>query len=113
MITNDQVDAIIAERYRLSKVYDDEWAYPIQLCWDELTALLSRNIDDTIDFLDNACTAEEFGWIADVFDFVAEETQSNEFIKALYRLADKYPEEVQENNMMFFIKDAASKIRES
>jgi len=111
MVTRDQVDAIIAERYRLSKVFDDEWAYPIQLCWDELTALFTRNIDDTIAFLDNDCTAEEFGWISDVFDFVADETQSKAFVDALYRIAEKYPEEVKENNIMYFINDAASKIK--
>ena len=111
MITNDQIDAIIAERYRLSKIYDDEWAYPIQLCWAQLTELFALNMDETIDFLDNRCTADEFGWISDVFDYVAEETQSKEFIAALYRLAEKYPEEVTENNLMFFIEDAESKLK--
>ena len=111
MIDQDQIDAIIAERYRLSKVYDGEWAYPIQLCWDQLTEIFTKNMDDTIDFLDNVCTADEFGWISDVFDFVAEKSQSKKFIEALYRVAKKYPEEVQDNNLMFFIEDAASKIK--
>lgn len=111
MITNDQVDAIIAERYRLSKIFGDEWDYSIQLCWAQLTELFTINIQDTIDFLDNTCTADEFGWISDVFDYVAEETQSQEFVDALYRTAKKYPEETEENNIMFFIDDAQSKIR--
>lgn len=111
MITNDQVDAIIAERYRLSKVFEDEWAYPIQLCWAQLTELFTNNMEETIYFLDNLCTADEFGWISDVFDYVAKESQSKEFIDSLYRLAEKYPEETKENNIMFFIEDASSKIR--
>ena len=48
MLTSDQVDAIIAERYRISKVAGDEWDYIIQLCWDQMTELLSKNIEDTI-----------------------------------------------------------------
>lgn len=107
MLTSDQIDAIIAERYRLSKIFDDEYAYPIQLCWAQLTELLSKNIDETIEYLDKECTEEQYVWMSDVYDFVAKETKSKEFVKALYRLAAKYPEETKENHIMLFIDDAA------
>ncbi len=107
MLTSDQVDAIIAERYRISKVAGDEWDYVIQLCWDQMTELLSKNIDETVSFLDNECTSEQYAWISDVFDFVAKRTMSKDFVRALYRLSEKYPEETKENRLDLFIEDAA------
>lgn len=107
MLTTDQIDAIIAERYRISKVAGDEWDYGIQLCWDQMTELLSRNMEETIAFLDNECSSEQYAWISDVFDFVAKKTMSKEFVLALYRLSSKYPEETKENRLDLFIEDAA------
>lgn len=108
MLTSEKIDAIIAERYRLSKVFGDEWDYTIQLCWDQMTELLSKNMDETIAFFDNECSSEQYAWMSDVFDFVAKKTKSHEFVAALYRLAEKYPEETAENKLMYFIDDAAS-----
>ena len=74
---------------------DDEWTYGVNKCWDEQIRILTRNIRDTISFLDNDCTAEEFSWLSEIFDDVAEKTQSREFVDCLYRVAKKYPEETK------------------
>ncbi len=110
MIRQEDIDLIIAERYRLSKINDDEWAYPIQLCQAQLTELLSRDIAETIRFLNEDCTEEEYAWISEVFDDVAKETKSKDFVRTLYKVAKKYPRETKENHIMIFIEDARKEV---
>ncbi len=88
MITKE-IRAVIAKRASIP----DIWENFIEQCWKEETEILSRNISDTIDFLENECTADEFSWLSEIFDDVAERTQSREFVDCLYRIADKYSEE--------------------
>ena len=76
------------------------------------TELLSKNISETISFLEKECTGDEFVWISEVFEEVAIETQSREFIDCLWRVADKFPEECKEYNIAFFIKDANDQIED-
>lgn len=62
---------------------------------EELTELMSQNIDDTINFMKNNINGTEFVWISEVFDDIADKTQSREFINALYEIAKKFPEETK------------------
>lgn len=55
--------------------------------------LFSRNLQETIDFLDNDCTADQLSWMSEVFEEISAKLQSWDFIDALNRCADKYPEE--------------------
>ena len=48
-----------------------------------MTAILSKDIDSTIDFFNNECTDEELYWLGPVFEDVAEKTQSTELISTL------------------------------
>ena len=79
----DKIQPIIEER----ESTDDEWEYGIEQCHKKLISLLSENIDETIIFLDNDCTADQFSWISEVFDEIADITQSHAFIDALKRLS--------------------------
>ena len=91
MIT-DEIRASITKR----AATDDEWDYGVKKCWQEEIEILSRNIDDTIVFLENDCTADEFSWLSEVFDDVAEKPQSRAFVDCLYKVAKKYPETCKE-----------------
>lgn len=53
MIT-EEIRTAIAQRAGIP----DEWEHFIEQCWEEETEVLSRNIDDTICFLENYCIAE-------------------------------------------------------
>ena len=55
--------------------------------------LLTKDIDSTIDFLDNECSGRQLVWISEIFDELVEATQSRELIACFYRVAAKYPEE--------------------
>ena len=91
---------------------DDENSKEVEKCWIEMTDVFSADIDKTIAFL-NGCTADEFSWLSEIFDSIAEKTHSNEFVLALYKTADKYPEETKKYNILDFIKSAECIIKET
>lgn len=80
-----ELKAVVAERIRT----DDEWDYGLEQCWNKEIEILSRDIAQTIDFIENECDDEIFYWISEVFDDVAEFTQSKEFVDAIKRRAEK------------------------
>lgn len=101
----DRIIPIIEER----ESTDDEWDYGVEQCHKKLIELMTEDINMSIQFLDNDCTADQFSWLSEVFDEIAEITQSKEFIEALKRLAIKYPEETKTYNIMSFIESAERK----
>ena len=102
----DRIIPIIEER----ESTDDEWDYGVEQCHKKLIELMTEDINMSIQFLDNDCTADQFSWLSEVFDEIAEITQSKEFIEALKRLAIKYPEETKTYNIMSFIESAEGAI---
>lgn len=74
---------------------DDKLDYGVKQCWKEKIELLSRNINNTIIFLENDCTAEDFSWLSEVFEEVAKITQSHAFVDCINRVAKKYPAYLQ------------------
>lgn len=85
---------------------DDEWDYGVNQCWNEEIEILSRNIEETIAFLENNCTANEFSWLSEVFEQVAKKTQSRAFVDCLYRVAKKYPDECEKYHVNLVIEYA-------
>ena len=55
--------------------------------------LFAKNLQETIGFLDNDCTADQLSWMSEVFEEISAKLQSWDFIDALNRCADKYPED--------------------
>ena len=71
---------------------------------------MTEDINESIAFLDNDCTADQFSWLSEVFDEIAETSQSQAFIEALKRTAAKYPDETEQYNLMSFIETAEGAI---
>ena len=69
-------------------------------------AVLSRNLQDTVNFLDHDCTGEQLAWMSEVFDYVSANLKSWEFIDALERAADRFPKTSSEYNIRNCIKYA-------
>lgn len=84
---------------------DEESYMEIEKCWEEMVDIFSSDINKTILFI-NDCTEDEFSWLSEIFDRIAEKTHSKEFILTLYRVAEKYPEETAKYNIIDFIKSA-------
>ena len=85
----EELQSVAAERKRIAIETQDEWDYGIEQCWKKETEILSRDIAQTINFIENECDDETFCWIGEVFEDVAEITQSKEFVAAIKRLAEK------------------------
>jgi len=78
--------------------------YGAQECWKELTDLLAKNIDETIDFINNECTEREFFWLSEILDDVVIKTQSHEFIDCVQKVAiEKFPEISKKYHIQFQI----------
>lgn len=84
-----ELKAVIAERIRIGDETQDEWDYGIEQCWKKETEILTRDIEQTINFIENGCDDETFCWIGEVFDDVARLTQSKDFVAAIKRRAEK------------------------
>ena len=75
------MDDIISERK--SKNIEDD--YGIQNCWNKMIDILSKDINETVAYLEN------FYFISEVFEDVSEQLQSKEYIECLRKLDDKFP----------------------
>lgn len=67
--------------HRLSLHINDD--YGLKESWKRITAILSEDVIETIDFIDNDCTDEEFFWLSEVFSDVSEVVQSKQFVETL------------------------------
>ncbi len=52
-------------------------------CWKDMIQILTNDIACTIRYFEKECTDEEFYWLGSVFEDVALETQSKEFVEVL------------------------------
>jgi len=96
---------IIKERIRISTETQDEWDYGIEQCWKQEVEILSEDISGTIEFLKNECTADEYSWISEVLEELAERTHSKELVDCYRSLMGKYPEECKTYYIEDIIKD--------
>ena len=74
--------------------------------------LLSRNLQETIDFLNNDCSAEQLIWLSEVFEEISAKLQSWDFIDALHRCADRYTEECKVYNIRECIEYAIGQLND-
>lgn len=97
---------VIKERNRILKECCDEWTFGIEQCWTQEIEILSENVSDTVAFLKNECTADEYSWISEIIDDLAEKTQSHELVQVYKSLMIKFPEECEKYNISESIKFA-------
>ena len=75
----EQLESVIAR----NAILDPNDNIGQEECWNQMTAILSSNIEETLRYFQGECTDEAFYWLSAVFEDVAEKTQSREFIKVL------------------------------
>ena len=83
----DIMDNIISERK--SKNIEDD--YGIQNCWNKMIDILSKDINETVAYLEN-CSEKDIYFISEIFEDVSEMLQSKEYIECLRKLDDKFPD---------------------
>ena len=102
-LLNDRMEEIYQERQKTWENTFDEDYYAASKTWAKEIDILCEDMDDTIRYLNEECPGYGFAWISEVMEDVAERTQSLEFVETLYKLAEKYPEETKEYNIMTFV----------
>ena len=113
MSIKDEYPEIIKQRIKDDGLDDtpDYWeTSPTIKCEIEL---FTRNLQETIDFLDNDCTAEQLSWMAEVFDEISAKLQSWDFVDALRRVAEKYPEYSKKYHLSDTIAIAEAQLEDS
>ena len=75
-------------------------------------ALFTRSLHETVQFLDNECTADQLSWMSEVFEEISAKLQSWEFIDALKRAADRFPEECKKYSIRDFIAYAEGQLND-
>ena len=68
--------------------------------------LLKEQILETIYFIGNNCTADDFSWLSEIFDEIVEKTKSKDFIDCIKETAKKFPEECSKYNIRGSIESA-------
>ena len=91
--------------------YEDDGT--IEWCWKEEVHLLSEDIPSTIDYLKNECTSDEFVWISEIIDDLAEVTQSRELVECYKSLMTKFSEETAKYNIAFCVECAEGALEDS
>lgn len=84
---------------------DDENYIELDKFWEKASTEFAKDIDKSIKFMMDSCTADQFSTISEFFDKIVEKTHSKEFIDCLYKVAEKYPEETKKYNIISFIDD--------
>ena len=100
------IDKEIREVLSRRMALHPEDSFAAEKCWEEEANILCRDMEQTIDFLKNRCTGEEFVWLSEVFEEVQEQAQSERLRQCLLEMTKKYPDETKEYNILEFIVSA-------
>ena len=68
--------------------------------WNDVSDFAAKHIDETIEFVKNECSANEFSTLSEIFDDITNKSKSREFIQAIREAAKRFPEECEKYTIM-------------
>lgn len=98
----DEFEKIVAELESTDMNNSDA----VDVLWDKEIKLFTEDINATIEFVKNDCTANQFSWMSEVWDDIVEKTKSKEFVDCIKATAKKFPEECSKFNIQGAIESA-------
>ena len=101
------------EVIRRRKETHDEYDYGVEMCNKEEIQVLAEDIPSTIEYLKNDCTADEFVWISEIIDDLAEKTRNRELMECYKSLMGKFPEESKRYHVDFCIECAEDFLKDT
>ena len=107
MKLKEEYEKLLSQRTAIKGEVDYEKSPIIK----QMVMLMTKDINETIHFIDTECSGEQFVWLSEIFDEIAETSKSSAFIDALRRTANKYPKETQEYNLTYFIDSASEYVK--
>lgn len=102
-----EYNRLLDERKKIEDI--DDWDNTPVI--KEMIKLFTSNMNETIEFIETECTAEQFSWLSEIFDDIARASNSKAFIKALRCTAKKYPQTTKKYNIEYFIDCAEEQIQ--
>lgn len=98
------IEKSIREVLKRRMALHPEDSYALEKCWEDEISVLCSNVDETISFMEEECTEEEFSWLSEVFEEVLEQTGSEMLRRCFLDVAEKYSEETKRYHVLDFIK---------
>lgn len=74
--------------------------------WNKFSDFYADNMKVANDWVRNDCSADDFSWLSEVFEDIAEKSQSKDFINCIEETSKKFPEECEKYSIMFSIECA-------
>ena len=102
---------VIVQHIYVDEISDGEWDEELDRCRAEEVKLLTEDMPSTLEFLKNECTADEYSWISESLDEIADTPHGAEFIECYKSLLDKFPEEDEKYNISGVLKCAEDIIK--
>ena len=110
MSIRDEYAVILRQRLKEDGMDDTPDYYETSPTIKAEIELFSRNLQETVQFLDSDCTGQQLVWMSEVFEEISAKLQSWDFVDALERCADKYPEECRTYNIRESIEYAIGQL---
>ncbi len=107
MKLKEEYEKLLSQRTAIAGEVD----YDINPIIKQMVTLMTKDINETIHFIDTECSGEQLVWLSEIFDEIAETSKSSDFIDALRRAANKYPNETQKYNLTYFIDSASEYVK--
>lgn len=89
------------------KTITDDVDYDNNPVIKSMVSLLAQDVPQTVAFIMDNCSKEQFVWMSEILDELIMQTKSTEIINALRLTAQKYPDAAMEYNISYFIDSAA------
>lgn len=89
------------------KTYQGDIDYDHNPIIKAMIELFTKDVKQTIQFLETECTGEQIIWISEILDEIIEITKSQEILDAYCVAVEKYPELGKKYNIKYFIESAA------
>lgn len=78
----EKIAEVIKERIRICEETQDNWGDGIEQCWKKYVEIITTDIEKGTAYFLHECTDEEFYWLAEAFEEIAEKAQSKDLIIA-------------------------------
>ncbi len=102
---------IIAHRIYVEDISDGEWYEEIEKCQEEVIKIITEDIPSSIEFLKNECTADEYSWISEGLDEIADVPRGPEFVECFKSLTEKFSDECKKYNVLGMVELAENVIK--
>lgn len=80
---------------------DEEYFYYVE-CWKKEVGILTKDINETIEFVKNKCDDHTLFWMREVFEDIIEKTKSKELLQVILERANRV---IDENKRKEILKE--------